>query len=1002
MSEQIIYKDPGRPTKERVNDLLDRMTLEEKIGQMCQINGRDGAKKWLRKHHAGSFLHMLGEETNELQKLAEQSRLGIPILFGIDAIHGHAFWPTATVFPTQLALSCSWNPELVEEIGQITATEVAHTGVHWTFSPVLGIARDLRWGRIGETFGEDPYLIGVLGCAIIRGYQGDALSDPHTILACAKHYVGYSETQGGRDSSEADLSHRKMRSLFLRPFHKAVQAGCATVMSGYQAIDGVPCTSNRWLLKDVLRGEWGFDGFVVTDWKNIEHLNEDQKTSLTLEDATHRAINAGNDMMMNTPAFPETAMQLVQSGQLDVAHIDQAASNVLRLKFELGLFDENRYADLEKGHEIIGCEAHRQVALESAYQSLVLLKNQDNLLPLDKSNLKRIAVIGPNADDVQSQLGDWVSWSGQLGDVDFERDPASIVTVLQGIRQRVGDDVRVDYCRGCDAVTPNVEQIAEAADLAREADVAIVVVGDHLWLTGECHGRANLDLSGGQQQLLEAVHATGTPVVVVLVNSKPLTIPWTVEHIPAILEAWNPGMEGGTAVAGILFGDRNPSGKLTISFPHHVGQQPVHYNQIPGWHTDCYVDMPKKPLFAFGYGLSYTSFAYFNLRLSTKKLYGGETLYITVDVRNTGGREGSEIVQLYVNDVYSSVTTPVMELKAFQRVDLKPGENKIVRFQIPYEQLALVDRELRAVVEPGEFEIMVGASSRDQDLLKAKFEVQTGKPRPKSVDGYDAFASVKYFDSLAESYDVYRPHPPVDIPDILCQMAQVEQPQMVVDMGCGTGRSAFIWTKRANVIVGIEPNADMRRVAQARQAALPDAEHVHFRDTLASETELPNNCVDIVTCFQSLHWMDPGPTFAEVARILRPGGVFAAYDYGQVMAHWEMEAALDAFWKRMGAVIKVGWPSELRKWSQAEHITRMKNSGHFRYVKQIRLHRVEAWNAERLIGAMRSQSDVGVLLKQGFGEAEIGLDDLRIAAKRILGERSMPWYINFVVRLGIK
>ena len=725
LSERIVYRDPQRPIEERIQDLLSRMTLEEKVGQMCQMNGREEPEKWLREQHVGSFLHMLGEETNELQKLAEQSQLGIPIIFGIDAIHGHAFWPTATVFPTQLALSCSWNPELIEEIGRITAKEAALTGVHWTFSPVLGIARDLRWGRIGETFGEDPYLIGVLGSAIVRGYQGEDLSAPYTILACAKHYAGYSETQGGRDSSEADLSERKMRSLFLRPFHEVVKAGCATLMAGYQAIDGVPCSANRWLLWDVLREEWGFEGFVVSDWKNVEHMCEDQKTCPTLEDATLRTIEAGNDMSMNTPGFTETAIKLVESGQLDVTYIEEAVRNVLRLKFELGLFDENRYADSEKGKEIIGCAEHRQVALESAYQSIVLLKNQDDLLPLSAGDgsLKRIAVIGPNADDVKAQLGDWVSWSGQLGEVEFERDPASIISVLTGIRNRVGDAGRVDYCRGCDVVDPSTEQIGEAAELARESDVAIVVVGDNLLLTGECHDRASLDLTGGQQQLLEAVHATGTPMVVVLINSKPLSIPWVTEHASAIVEAWNPGMEGGTAVAGILFGDRNPSGKLTISFPYHVGQQPVYYNQVPGWHTDCYVDMPKEPLFSFGYGLSYTSFAYSNLRLSVEELAEGETLRVEVDVENTGKRKGTEVVQLYVNDVYSSVTTPVKELKGFRRVELKPGEKKTVPLEVPYECLALVNRELETVVEPGEFEVMVGGSSRDQDLLKDKFKV---------------------------------------------------------------------------------------------------------------------------------------------------------------------------------------------------------------------------------------------------------------------------------------
>jgi beta-glucosidase len=723
MPEMLIYQDPQRPVEERVDDLLSRMTLEEKVGQMLQLNGQEEPERHLREKHVGSFLHTMGEVTNRLQKLAAGSRLGIPLIFGIDAIHGHAFWPAATVFPTQLGLSCSWNPELVEEIGRITAREASHTGVHWTFSPVLGTARDLRWGRIDETFGEDPYLIGVLGSALVRGYQGDDLADPHTILACGKHYAGYSETQGGRDASEAALSKRHMRSLFLRPFQDAVEAGCATLMSGYQSIDGVPCTANRWLLRDVLKEEWGFEGFVVTDWDNVGRMHREQMVSATMDEAAQLAAEAGNDMAMSTPQFFESAVRLVRSGKLDVAHVDEACRRILRLKFKLGLFDQNRYADLEGGTDVIGCAAHRQVALESAYQSIVLLKN-DGLLPL-RDDLKRVAVIGPNADDVEAQLGDWVSWSGQLRRTDDPpRSRESIVTVLDGIRRRVGATCRVEYARGCDVLDPGTEGIAAAAALAREADVAIVVVGDNLLLTGEGYDRANLDLSGGQQELLEAIHATGTPMAVVLINGKPLTIPWVAEHAPAILEAWNPGIEGGTAIAGLLFGDRNPSGKLTISFPYHVGQQPVYYNQIPGWHTDRYADMPPEPLFAFGYGLSYTRFEISNLKIHDKTLAPGEPLRVEVEVQNTGERAGVEVVQLYVNDLYSSATTPVKELKAFRRVELRMGEKQTVRLEVPYERLALVNRDLETVVEPGTFEVMVGSSSRDGDLIQGKFEVK--------------------------------------------------------------------------------------------------------------------------------------------------------------------------------------------------------------------------------------------------------------------------------------
>ena len=723
MSEALPYQDRQLSIDERVQDLLDRMTLEEKIGQMWQMPSYGEAEKWIFENHVGSFLHSMGQETNDLQKLAAETRLGIPLIFGIDAIHGHAFWHESTVFPSQLALSCSWNPDLIEQVGRITAKEVAATGVQWTFSPVLGTARDLRWGRIDETFGEDPYLIGMLGQAIVRGYQGDDLSDPDTILACGKHYAGYPYTQGGRDASEADITQRQMRAIFLKPFRDAVDAGCATMMTAYQAIDGTPCTANSWLLRDVLRDEWGFEGFVVTDWDNVGRMHAEQMVSPTMEDATKRAVEAGNDMMMSHIFFPESAIELVKSGRLDESLIDESVRRVLRFKFELGLFDDNRYTDLTKGAVILRCEKHRQAALEAACQSIVLLKNESDILPLRKD--VAIVVIGPNANDVGAQIGDWTTYSHHLGE--WQQTPAEeIITVLGGIRDRAGDGCRVDYAKGCDILKPDAEQIAEAAELAGVADVAIVVIGDVIEQNGEVKDRANLDLSGGQQALLEAVHATGTPMVVVLINGKPLSIPWVANNARAIVEAWNPGMMGGAAIASILFGDRNPSGRLTISFPYHVGQQPVYYNQNPGWHGSppSYVDMPVEPLFPFGYGLGYTTFAYSNLQVLTKEVADGEPARVQVDVENTGKREGVETVQLYINDVYSSVTTPVKELKAFQQVMLEPGEKKTVQLEVPFAQLALVNADLETVIEPGTFEVMVGGSSRDKDLLKDTFEVE--------------------------------------------------------------------------------------------------------------------------------------------------------------------------------------------------------------------------------------------------------------------------------------
>jgi beta-glucosidase len=722
MPEPLPYQDASVDMDERVEDLLARMTLEEKVGQLCQVDFRRQPTELLEEQHVGSFLFVLGQDTVDLQERAEKTRLGIPLIFGMDCIHGHALYPGGTVFPMQIAMASAWNADLVEEVGRVTATEAAATGVHWTFSPVCGVARDTRWGRVDETFGEDPYLNGVLVAAIVRGYQGDDLSDPGSIIACAKHYAGYSETQGGRDASEADLSRRKLLSCFLPVFEEAVKAGCATIMTGYQAIDGVPCTANHWLMTEVLRDRWGFEGFVVTDYDNVGRMHWQQMVCPDLVEAATLAVEAGNDMMMATPGFYDACLEAVRSGRLAEEPVDRSVRRILRIKFAKGLFDGNRYPDLERAQTLVACPEHRKLALEAACESAVLLKNDGNLLPLDASELKRIAVIGPNADDPRAQLGDWSLGSAVYGKK--ETHPREhVVTILDGIRDRAGGSCEVEYCRGCGVKDPEDRDIEEAAEAARRADVAVCVLGDDVSLNGEFRDRAVLQLTGAQEELLGAVLATGTPVVLVLVNGKPLCIPGAVESIPAILEAWNPGVEGGRAVAQILFGDRNPSGKLTVSWPRHVGQLPVYYNQIPGWHIDKYADLTAEPLFRFGHGLSYTVFEYSDLRLSTDELRADETLVVEVNVENTGNRAGVEIVQLYVNDRYSSVTTPVKELKAFARIALDPAQVATVRLEVPCTRLALVNADLQRVVEPGESELMVGPSSDDAALLRAAFRV---------------------------------------------------------------------------------------------------------------------------------------------------------------------------------------------------------------------------------------------------------------------------------------
>jgi beta-glucosidase len=746
-----IYQDPAKTIDERVADLLGRMSLEEKVGQMMQLEGqRCDLSELIFDKHVGSLLHIQDERAAVAMDLAAQTRLAIPLLFGDDCIHGHSFHRGATIFPTQLAMAASWNPDLIEETARITAREVRLTGLKWTFSPVLCLTRDLRWGRVGETFGEDPFLIGEFACAMIRGYQGKGLDDPEAILACAKHYAGYSETQGGRDASEADLSRRKLLSYFLPPFERAAREGCLSFMTGYQSIEGVPCTANRWLLHEVLKEQWGFEGILVTDWDNVGRMHWEQQIAPTMKDASAIAIHSGNDLIMSTPGFYEGALEACREGRVKEAEIDAIVERLLALKFKLGLFEDPGRPDLEKQAIVIGCEAHRQVNTEMARRSLVLLQN-DNLLPLTPEGLKKIAVIGPNADDAQAHLGDWAGASGQVEWIMDGHPRACTCTVLDGIRQLAPEGCAVTYARGADITIlkdeidesyddgqarrkvnviaePDPALIAEAVREAQSADVALVVVGDNIPLTGEYCSTATLELQGGQLALLEALAATGTPMVLVLVNTKPLVLPKCVHHAAAIIETFSPGMRGGQAVAEAVFGHFNPSGRLTISLPYHVGQQPIYYSQVKGQHGHRYADLTQSPHFAFGFGLSYTTFTYSDLTIlnADQPLTPDGEVEFTVTVTNTGERAGRETVQAYVADLVTSATWVNKELKAYRQLDLEPGASETVSFRLPVSALTLVNAACERVVEPGEFELQVGSSSRDQDLLKARFTVVAG------------------------------------------------------------------------------------------------------------------------------------------------------------------------------------------------------------------------------------------------------------------------------------
>lgn len=754
------YQDPALPVAERVADLVGRMTLPEKVGQMMQLDARADVRSLVEDMHVGSILHASPEHLHEAVELTAQTRLQIPLLVGEDCIHGHSFFEGATIYPTQLGMAASWDRSLAERVARATAVEVAATGIHWTFSPVLCITRDLRWGRVDETFGEDPFLIGELASAMVAGYQGDGLHDPTAILATAKHFAGYSETQGGRDASEADISHRKLRSWFLPPFERVAREGCRTFMLGYQSTDGVPVTINDWLLSDVLRGEWGYTGTLITDWDNVGRMVWEQHIQPDHAHAAAAAVNAGNDMVMTTPQFFAGAQEAVAAGMLDESAIDAAVARILTLKFELGLFEDPRRPDPARQAEVIASAEHTALNVEVARRSLVLLTNDGTLplaggltadagsgraLPADRP--RRVAVVGPNADDPDTTLGDWAGRSGQADWLPDGHPRHMISTVLDGLRDHVPADWTVTHARGADILTLQPDPagaffpdgqprppvvvpadvddalIAEAVAAAQDADYVVAVVGDRIELVGEGRSTATLDLIGGQVALLDALEATGTPLIVVVVASKPLVLPPSAHRAAAILWAANPGMRGGQAVAEVLLGLVEPTGRLPISFAAHVGQQPTYYNQIPGQHGDRYADLTQRQPFAFGEGLSYTTVAYSDLRVSTPEVGVDDTVRAQVTVSNTGDRPTRETVQVYVRDVVTSVTWAEKELKAYRQVDLAPGESVVVDLGLPVADCTIVDRRERRVVEPGAFDLLVGPSSRDEALLKARFTV---------------------------------------------------------------------------------------------------------------------------------------------------------------------------------------------------------------------------------------------------------------------------------------
>lgn len=769
----LPYKNPELPTEERIDDLLGRMTLEEKVGQMMQLDARSGdLDDLIVNKHVGSILHT---SPSDLPKAVEtvntKTRLGIPLVIGDDCIHGYSFWPGATIFPEQLGMATTWDSEKVQAAGRATAEEVSTTGVHWTFSPVLCIARDTRWGRVGETFGEDPYLIGEMASSIVKGYQGGAKAgEPlakDAILACAKHFAGYSETQGGRDASEADLSHRKLESWFLPPFERVAKEGCGTFMLGYESIEGVPVTFNKWLLSDRLRGAWNYQGTLITDWDNVGRSVWEQKVKPDYVQAAADAVKSGNDLVMTTPKFYEGAIEAVKTGLLDESLIDAAVARILALKFRLGLFEDPRLPDQKRIDAVIGSEEHQQLNLEVAREAVALLKN-DGSLPFNVAGAKRIAVVGPLADDAQTQLGDWAGSSGQINWMPDGHPREMITTVLDGFKQLAPEGCEVVYSRGANIVdlVPDPEGefypdgqprpkigvsakldrvlLDEAVENARQSDLIVAVVGDVIQAIGEGCSTATLELLGGQNALIDALsnvaRETGKPFVVVLVSSKPQVLPASVigtngvivdetpaEGTSALLWAPSPGMKGGQAIAEIILGETEPSGRLPITFPRHAGQLPVYYNQIRGQHGNRYADLTQNPAFAFGEGLSYTTFEYGEPTVTNVPESGmfaeTDTVHAEITLTNTGDRKGTEVVQLYIGDIVTSYSWTDRELKAFQRVELEPGESETVAFDIPVSDCTIVDSEANRIVEPGEFEVLIGHSSRREDLKRTTFTV---------------------------------------------------------------------------------------------------------------------------------------------------------------------------------------------------------------------------------------------------------------------------------------
>lgn len=731
LAPSLSFASTERRVNEKVEALLAQMTMEEKVGQLNQysadwnvtgpVNFKGNHKDGIRAGHIGTMLNVMGTTyTRQHQEAAMQSRLKIPLLFGQDVIHGYK-----TTFPIPLAEAASWDMDAIRKSARIAATEAAASGIHWTFAPMVDIARDPRWGRVMEGAGEDTYLASRIAYARVTGFQGDKLGDINAVMACAKHFAAYGAAVGGRDYNSVDMSERMLRETYLPPFKAALDAGAATFMNSFNDLNGIPATGSKYLQRDILKGKWGFTGFVVSDWGSIgEMINHGYVKDS--KGAALAAITAGSDIDMESNAYRNHLGQLIAENKVPLALVDDAVRRVLRKKFELGLFDDPyRFSDPAREKSVLDNPAHRKFAREMAAKSIVLLKNTDRILPLSR-NVKTIAFIGPLVKTVKDNHG---GWSVTFPGLDYSN---FIVTQWDGLKNKLGNGTRLLYAKGSEVEGENRDGFAEAIEIAKQADVVIMSIGENAGMSGEAKSRSNIHLPGVQEELVKAIHATGKPVVVLINAGRPLIFNWTADNVPAILYTWWLGSEAGNAIADVLFGDANPSAKLPITFPRSEGQIPIYYNhfntgrpsntEMATQYTSAYTDLPTSPRFPFGHGLSYTEYQYADLKLDKPKVRGRETLNVTLSVTNTGKVQGEEIVQLYLRDLVSSVVRPVKELKDFRKIYLRPGETRAVTFVIDREKLSFYNEKLQWQAEAGEFELMIGVSSADI-RLRATFEL---------------------------------------------------------------------------------------------------------------------------------------------------------------------------------------------------------------------------------------------------------------------------------------